>query len=482
MIPVLVRGRELWQTNQMVSDLQLIDAFDQLREEYFRINAVAEANPFQVHSEQGIEQWVAEAWIQAIEGSAVGNGAPRRRVRKLALALLDPKRQNGIEEAKEKALLERGGDFRGYLKQARRERLWPVVEVTEVDAGPLVEGWGRILPGLTPLRAWRFVERLGWPIVVPESPARRFLWRLGLLEIDFHSPSAMLPSHSQFCRISRLTGIEPAVLKELVRWHTISNDRWDAGGRCASAPQCERCPFQAGCAWARYQAVLPEPANDRLVQRAIEPFRRRVVEGKIDQLDEAELLATILPAQVGGTGSYELAEQLLNRFGGLRGLERAAVGELIQIKGISRNRAVGIKASLELGRRLAAKALEAGDPVRSSDDIWAAYRNRFANMSQEYFLVVMLDAKNRVIQENIVSKGTLTGSMAHPREVFSEAIRQAAAGLILLHNHPSGDPTPSREDYQVTERLKEAGKILGIRVLDHIILGHNEFFSFRDHE
>ncbi len=125
-------------------------------------------------------------------------------------------------------------------------------------------------------------------------------------------------------------------------------------------------------------------------------------------------------------------------------------------------------------------ALAPGDPIRCSEDIWRAYRGRFRNLPQEHFVIVLLDSKNRILRDHIVSKGSLTGSMAHPREVFQQAIRHAASGVILMHNHPSGDASPSREDKDVTDRLKEAGEILGIRVLDHVVLGADDYYSFKD--
>jgi DNA repair protein RadC len=126
--------------------------------------------------------------------------------------------------------------------------------------------------------------------------------------------------------------------------------------------------------------------------------------------------------------------------------------------------------------------LRPGEPIACSNDVWRAYRARFLYLPQEHFVIILLDAKHRVITDQIVSKGTLTGSLAHPREVFAAAVRHAAAGIILLHNHPSGDPAPSHDDRSVTRRLKEAGEILGIKVLDHIILGADRFYSFSDEE
>ncbi|NWG14445.1 MAG: DNA repair protein RadC [Acidobacteria bacterium] len=124
--------------------------------------------------------------------------------------------------------------------------------------------------------------------------------------------------------------------------------------------------------------------------------------------------------------------------------------------------------------------LRPGQQFANSRDLFDRYRVRFLAASKEYFLSLHLNSKNRLIREVLVSVGSLTCSVVHPREVFSQAVRDSSASLIFLHNHPSGDPQPSREDRECTARLLKAGKIIGIRVLDHVILGHDDYFSFAD--
>jgi DNA repair protein RadC len=126
-----------------------------------------------------------------------------------------------------------------------------------------------------------------------------------------------------------------------------------------------------------------------------------------------------------------------------------------------------------LGERLAP-----GRPLKSSGDIFAAFHPRLRDLKKERFLSVLVDAKNRVLREDLISVGTLTASIVHPREVFAPAIREGANGLLLIHNHPSGDPDPSPEDLEVTRRLCAAGELLGIRILDHIVIGDGTYASF----
>jgi DNA repair protein RadC len=138
------------------------------------------------------------------------------------------------------------------------------------------------------------------------------------------------------------------------------------------------------------------------------------------------------------------------------------------------------QATLELARRALSAPVDPGTPHHGATDIYERYRYRFACTPVEQFHVLLLDVKHRAIRELRVSVGILDGSLVHPREVFAEAVRERAASVILVHNHPSGDPHPSPEDREVTRRLRKAGSIVGIPVLDHVIIGHRAFYSFRE--
>jgi DNA repair protein RadC len=137
-------------------------------------------------------------------------------------------------------------------------------------------------------------------------------------------------------------------------------------------------------------------------------------------------------------------------------------------------------AAIEIGRRLAAGRLDAGAPIRGPADVFHHFHPRLRHAAQERFFVVLLDGRHRLIRHELVSVGTLTASLVHPREVFSPALRASAAAVILVHNHPSGDPTPSREDRDITDRLARAGEILGIPVLDHVVVAERGYSSLRE--
>jgi len=195
---------------------------------------------------------------------------------------------------------------------------------------------------------------------------------------------------------------------------------------------------------------------------------------------DAELLGLVLDGGADTTAGLMLAEQLLRAGGGLACLERldrrtcAAVGRLWP------RRIAALRAALELGRRAGAIPIAPGTSVRDAAAVHAHFRGRLPQLEHEVFYALLLDGKNRAHGEVLVSEGSLTAALVHPREVFAPAIRAAAAALILVHNHPSGDPTPSAEDRAITERLRQVGELVGIRVLDHVVVGRGSYASMAD--
>lgn len=211
--------------------------------------------------------------------------------------------------------------------------------------------------------------------------------------------------------------------------------------------------------------------------------RERLIHSGEEALSNVQLLAILLRTgdRASGATAVDLARQLLLRFDAdLEQLSLATVAELCQTPGIGMAKACEIKAAFEMGRRLQA---DRGGPLRqfrSSKDVATYYMPRLGGKKREQFQVVLLDRKNRMMREIMVSQGSLTASVVHPREVFNPAIRDSAAAVIFVHNHPSGDPQPSQEDRALTTRLAEAGRLLGIQVLDHIIVGRDTYLSFAD--
>lgn len=466
----------------MAIDLKIIDGFEKLRAEYLvagdgKMPGAPEAARPGDPAVQAIE-----AWVQAFDGRTAAAGQPLRRVRALARAILNPEREVDptlLSDA-DRRLLKDAERIRAGLERARRAGLVPPAERAAArTCAEEAAAWRACLPGLAGLKAWRCIERLGRPAIVPDAPLRRFFWRFGLLDAPSQKETDLAQVQAAAERVAALTGIPIGPLHGLIRW-TVGGVREPAGGGwCAAKPRCAACPLRGACTWARFHPQSPQ-AEARRPRAGLEEIRRRLDQGAAEHVTEAELLATLIGSGAAGLGALDIAEGLLARFGDLRSIERATLAELAEVRGVSRGRAAQLRAALELGRRFAMVALAPGDPIRCSEDIWRAYRGRFRNLPQEHFVIVLLDSKNRILRDHIVSKGSLTGSMAHPREVFQQAIRHAASGVILMHNHPSGDASPSREDKDVTARLKEAGEILGIRVLDHVVLGADDYYSFKD--
>ena len=215
---------------------------------------------------------------------------------------------------------------------------------------------------------------------------------------------------------------------------------------------------------------------------AAERPREKLLARGPENLSEAELLALVLRTgdAASKTSAVDQARTLLARFGSLRALAGATIRELCALPGIGPAKAAEVQAVFELGRRLDGDTLAPGARFTCSDEVFRHYHDRLRDRKKELFLALLLDSKNRVLREVRVSEGSLTASIVHPREVFVPVVRESAAAVLFVHNHPSGDPTPSREDLEITTRLQEAGTLMGVRVLDHIIIGSGGYVSFVD--
>jgi DNA repair protein RadC len=225
-------------------------------------------------------------------------------------------------------------------------------------------------------------------------------------------------------------------------------------------------------------------------QRAIKEWpederpRERLAKLGPEALSEAQLLAIVLSTGDASSGqsALDLAMYLVRTLGGLRGLDAASIAELCQTKGIGPAKATTIKAALELGKRLSGAPVQRYLKVTSPQDLVNYFQPRLQHLRKEVFKAVLLNTKHQMLKDVTVSEGSLSASLVHPREAFLPAIKESAAAVIFLHNHPSGDPTPSMEDKELTLRLAEVGQLVGISVLDHIIIGSGTpgYISFRD--
>jgi DNA repair protein RadC len=199
-----------------------------------------------------------------------------------------------------------------------------------------------------------------------------------------------------------------------------------------------------------------------------------------EALSSQEILALILGRGIKGESVIVTAQKLLSRFGNLKNLASASIEELTQIKGIGPAKAAQIKATFELSKRLENSSSDGMKiTVKSPEDVVKTARTLLKGKKKEHFLVICLDTRNHLIKTSTVSIGSLDCSIVHPREVFKDAISSSAASVIFIHNHPSGDPTPSEDDIKMTKRLIEAGEIIGIEVLDHIIVCDSQHLSMK---
>ncbi|PFA64597.1 hypothetical protein CN378_15380 [Bacillus sp. AFS015802] len=228
---------------------------------------------------------------------------------------------------------------------------------------------------------------------------------------------------------------------------------------------------------------MPHQEENRLMIRDFpqdERPRERLIQCGAASLSNQELLAILLRTGTKSESVLQLSNRLLNQFDGLNLLKDASLEEITKTKGIGLAKAVQIMAAVEFGRRISNLAFDDRYSIRSPEDGANYVMNDMRFLAQEHFVCLYLNTKNQVLHKQTIFIGSLNASIVHPREVFKEAFRRSAASIICIHNHPSGDPTPSREDIEVTKRLVECGRIIGIDILDHLIIGEKKFISLKE--
>jgi len=208
--------------------------------------------------------------------------------------------------------------------------------------------------------------------------------------------------------------------------------------------------------------------------------RERLIRQGAKSLSNQELIAILLGTGTKRESVLTVANRVLINFEKLHNLKHATLEEITEIKGIGEAKAVLLLAAIELGRRLASRDLEERFTIRSPEDAATFLMQDMTSLQQEHFVCLFLNVKNQVLHKQTIFVGSLNASIVHPREIFREAVKRSAASIICSHNHPSGIPTPSPEDIDVTTRLYEAGKIVGVDLLDHVIIGDHQFISMKE--
>lgn len=211
--------------------------------------------------------------------------------------------------------------------------------------------------------------------------------------------------------------------------------------------------------------------------------REKLLNNGSVRLSNSELLAILLSTGTREQSAIDLAERILrHREDGLRFLTDCTIEELCEIKGIGLAKSSQLIAAVELGKRIALASKANNYRIKTPDDVSNLLMEEMRYLTKEHFNILLLNTKNEVISIENISIGSLNASIVHPREVFIRAIKRSSSAIILLHNHPSGDPTPSQEDIKITKRLQEAGQLIGISVLDHVIIGNGTYFSLKEKE
>ncbi|BEP29930.1 RadC family protein [Helicovermis profundi] len=211
------------------------------------------------------------------------------------------------------------------------------------------------------------------------------------------------------------------------------------------------------------------------------PRERAMLKG-VNSLSVNELISIILSSGSKSKNVYDISNEIIDMCSNLEGLNNITVDELCTINGLGKIKALKVICAVELGKRVVSYKKEVRKKITSPTDIVEELVISMQFLKKEEFRSVLLDTKNSIISIETISIGSLNSSIVHPREVFNLAVRKSAASIILVHNHPSGNTNPSEEDRSITKRLKKAGKILGIEILDHIIIGNSKYFSFREHD
>lgn len=324
------------------------------------------------------------------------------------------------------------------------------------------------------LRRWRHTRSADDFELSLDPQTSRFLVRYGILDAG-QNAKRQRRAYLQFIEgLARLTGEASGIVEAWLNAFAGGVNVEAGVGTCGERPECVECPLHAGC---RYLAsgAREERLSGAALARELggKPRRKR----KTDKA--AELLAFVMTGGRSGAGEVARAEALLESMKGVRGVLKCSTARLRKA-GLDEDAASRLRAAAELFKLWSQETRPRGRKYSDGSDFYLDFYLRLRDARKEKFYVVCLDQKNRLLGEDLVSEGSLTEALVHPREVFAPAIRLRAAAVAVVHNHPSGDPKPSPEDKQLTKRLKQAADLVGIRLIDHVVVGDGRYVSFAE--
>jgi DNA repair protein RadC len=307
-----------------------------------------------------------------------------------------------------------------------------------------------------------------------DPDSRRMLRRLGVIPSSGGARASEEREIARFLEAARCKGFDPVEASVLVRAFASGVYSVVVEPVCGDVPRCSICPLADFCHERDFPVERPKAYGP-----GESPSERLAAEGTM-ALSSEELLALLVTRDGRDTEGEAVAacERLLGSGESLRGLANKRPAELAELEGLPRRGASVIAAAMELARRWAGEKRPIGMAFNHGEDFFNYYRIRLRDLMKEVFVSVLLDQKHRFLADEVCSEGSLVDLLVHPREVFRRAVRESAAVIAFVHNHPSGDPTPSGEDCDITVRLAKAAEILGIPMLDHVIVGDSSYFSF----
>lgn len=322
------------------------------------------------------------------------------------------------------------------------------------------------------LKRWRYTQSSDFAEIALKNATAQFLIRFGWMDAS-HDDVVRLDTHRKLLvEISRSSGDAPGIVAAWLDLFAEGEYGALEKGVCADEPQCGRCGCKEHCRYLATGGKDERASGESLAEKLV-----RTAESPRENLDASDLLAFLVAGGKCGAADYARAEAALKSCGGLRGLFDAKA-ETLNAIGYDAPAHARLSAMARLCARWGAEQTTRGKVFSKGQDFYEHFHLRLRDFKKEVFYVTLHDQKNALIAEERVSEGSLTETLVHPREVFALAISKRAASLALVHNHPSGDPEPSTNDKSITKRLDSAAQLLGIRLLDHVIIGDGRYASF----